>query len=195
MGDVVEYQEVEEKILQIRGENILLDRDVAELYGVETKRINEAVMNNPDKFPEGYIITIDAEEWNSLRSKFSTLKNSAGRGQHTKYIPKAFTEKSLYMLATILKSPRATETTIAIVETFARMRELSRVVSQLPVVQDERQQKEIMQRTGEILTGILDDAMEVTGDETSIEINLAVMKITHKIKREKKKRGVPIQAS
>ena len=70
-------------------------------------------------------ITLDAlnlEEWNSLRSKILTLK-TAGRGQHTKYKPQAFTEKGLYMLATILKSPRATETTIAIVETFTKMRE------------------------------------------------------------------------
>ena len=86
---------------------------------MEVREINQPVKNNPDKFPEDYIIVLDSEEWDSLRSKFSTL-NVAGRGQHTKYKPQAFTEKGLYMLATILKSPRATETTIAIVETFTK---------------------------------------------------------------------------
>lgn len=77
--------------------------DVAELYGVETKRINEAVKNNPDKFPSGYIIDLNAEEWGNLKSKDSTA-NWGGKNK----LPKAFTEKGLYMLATILKSPQAT---------------------------------------------------------------------------------------
>jgi len=115
---------VQDKIIEIDNQKVILDSDVAELYDVETKRVNEAVNNNPDKFPAGYVIEITAEDWNSLRSKISTLKTT-GRGQHTKYIPKAFTEKGLYMLATILKSPRATETTLAIIETFTRFRELT----------------------------------------------------------------------
>ena len=92
---------MEEKIITLRNQQVILDCDVAELYGVETKRINEAVSNNPEKFPEGYIIQLDNHEVASLRSNLSTLKNT-GRGQHTKYPPKAFTEKGLYMLATIL---------------------------------------------------------------------------------------------
>jgi hypothetical protein len=84
----------------LRNQQVILDCDVAELYGVETKRINEAVGNNPEKFPEGYIFELGNQEVASLRSNFSTLK-IAGRGQHTKYPPKAFTEKGLYMLATI----------------------------------------------------------------------------------------------
>jgi phage regulator Rha-like protein len=140
MSDIIGYREVEEKVLAVRGQNILLDRDVAELYGVETKRVNEAVSNNPDKFPEEYVIALDSQEWSALRSKVSTL-DSLGRGQHTKYAPRAFTEKGLYMLATILKSPRATQTTIAIVEAFAKMRELSKAISQLSETQEEGQQK------------------------------------------------------
>ena len=122
---------VEEKIITLRNQQVILDCDVAELYGVETKRINEAVSNNPEKFPERYIFELDNQEVTSLRSKFSTLKN-AGRGQHTKYPPKAFTEKGLYMLATILKSPKAVQTTIAIVEAYAKLKELSRVIVELP---------------------------------------------------------------
>ncbi len=92
---------VEEKIITLRNQQVILDCDVAELYGVATKEINQAVRNNPEKFPEGYIFELDNQEVASLRSKILTLKNS-GRGQHTKYPPKAFTEKGLYMLATIL---------------------------------------------------------------------------------------------
>ena len=115
-------------MVTLRDQQVILDSDVAELYGVETKRVNEAVSNNPEKFPEGYIWELTEEEVLALRSKISTLKK-AGRGQHSKYPPKAFTEKGLYMLATILKSPEAVETTIAIVEAYAKLRELSRVMT------------------------------------------------------------------
>jgi len=112
----------------------MLDSDIAELYGVETKRINEAVKNNPDKFPNDLIFELTNDEWESLRSKFSTLNeeqnlkskfstSSVGsRGQHRKYAPKVFTEQGVYMLATVLKSPKATETTLSIMRTFAKMR-------------------------------------------------------------------------
>lgn len=89
---------------------------VPELYGVETKRINEAVKNNPDKFPDGHILYLPMDEAVASRSKFSILK----RDENLKYASKAFSERGLYMLATILKSPKATETTIAIIETFTK---------------------------------------------------------------------------
>lgn len=89
----MEQQLIENKILTIREQKVILDSDVAELYGVETKRINEAVKNNPDKFPEGYILYLSMDEANSLRSKISTLKN-LGRGEHFKYSPKAFSERA-----------------------------------------------------------------------------------------------------
>ena len=115
MDNIIEYKEVEEKIFEIRGKNVILDGDVANLYGVETREVNQAVKNNPDKFPEGYLILLTTEEWVNLKSKILT---SSWGGKHK--LPKAFTEKGLYMLATILKSERATYTTIAIVETFSR---------------------------------------------------------------------------
>ena len=89
-----------------------MDCDVAELYGVETKRINEAVANNPDKFPEGYILQLTNSEKAEVVENFDHLQKLRFSPQ----LPKAFTEKGLYMLATILKSPKAVETTIAIVE-------------------------------------------------------------------------------
>ncbi|NMW19613.1 MAG: ORF6N domain-containing protein [Chlorobiaceae bacterium] len=110
---------------------VLLDSTVAEIYGVEVKRINEAVKNNPEKFPAGYVIELEKTDWDLLKSKFST----SIKGGKVK-LPSAFTEKGLYMLATILKSPQATQVTISIVETFSKIRGLSRSIKQLAVTQD-----------------------------------------------------------
>ena len=185
MNEIIGYKEVEKKILSIRGQQVLLDKDVAELYGVETKEINQAVKNNPNKFPEGYVITLSNNEKDELVKnfdRFNTLK-------HSTVLPSAFTEKGLYMLATILKSPKATKTTIAIVETFSKIRELTKAIGELSEVQEKNQQKLLMRKRGEILAEILDDdILEISGDETTIEINFAVMKIKHTIKRNKKKK-------
>ena len=175
---------VQEKIFEIDKQRVIFDNDVAELYNVETKRVNEAVKNNPDKFPDGYIIEITAENWNSLRSKFSTL-NTEGRGEHTKYIPKAFTEKGLYMLATILKSPRAIQTTLAIIETFTRFRELTKTIAEISeTTGDKGKQKSLMQKSSEIMSDLLGDELHTTDTETTLEINFAVMKLKHTIKRK-----------
>ena len=90
--------QVEEKIITLRNQQVILDCDVAELYGVETKRINEAVSNNPEKFPEGYIWQLTNSEKIGVVENFDHLKNLRFSPQ----LPKAFTEKGLYMLATIL---------------------------------------------------------------------------------------------
>jgi len=181
MSDLIRYEDVEAKILNIRGQQVLLDSSVAELYGVETKIVNQAVRNNLDKFPEGYIISLDLKEWNILKSKILT---SSWGGKNRP--PKAFTEKGLYMLATILKSPKATQTTIAIVETFAKIKELSRAMSVLPDTEDEVQQKALLQKTGEILAEILNSGdLGVSGTETSLELNLALVKMKHTVKRGK----------
>ncbi|MCC8145710.1 MAG: ORF6N domain-containing protein [Bacteroidales bacterium] len=139
----MELQSIEKKIITIRDKQVILDSDIAELYGVETKRINEALKNNPDKFPDGYIIFLNKEEWENLKSKFSTSSWGGARK-----LPNALTEKGLYMLATILKSPKATQTTISIIETFAKVRELSRSIAQLSEQTDKNQQKSLMRRSG-----------------------------------------------
>ncbi|MDE5612724.1 MAG: ORF6N domain-containing protein [Odoribacter sp.] len=113
---------VRESIVVIRDIPIIVDADVANLYGVETKRVNEAVRNNPDKFPEDYMFILSPEEATILRSKFSTTKLSP----KSRTLPKAFTEKGLYMLATILKSKSALNVTFAIIETFTQVRNLKR---------------------------------------------------------------------
>ncbi|WP_298645754.1 ORF6N domain-containing protein [uncultured Proteiniphilum sp.] len=181
----MELQAIENKIFTIQGKQVILDSDVAELYNVETKRINEAVKNNPDKFPEGYIITLTDDEMRSLRSKISTLENTR-RGKHTKYNAKCFSEKGLYMLATILKSPKATETTIAIIETFAKVRELSRTISQLSEQSDKERQKSMMKKSGELIFDILSDDFQTVGTETTIEFNFSVLKVKHTVKKKPK---------
>ena len=176
--------EVENKMVTLRDQQVILDSDVAELYDVETKRVNEAVSNNPEKFPEGYIWELTEEEVLVLRSKISTLKK-AGRGQHSKYPPKAFTEKGLYMLATILKSPKAVETTIAIVEAYAKLRELSRVMTEIPQQEENSvEQKTLLQRGGQLVENLMTDVLPVQSSETSFELNLAMLKFKHSVKRE-----------
>lgn len=178
----MKQQLIENKIITIRDQKVILDSDVAELYGVETKRINEAVKNNPDKFPDGYILYLSMNEAIASRSKFSTLK----RGENLKYAPKAFSERGLYMLATILKSPKATETTIAIIETFTKVRELSRTISQLSEQSEKSQQKSMMQKSGELISDILSDDFQTVGTETTIEFNLSVLKVKHTVKKRPK---------
>jgi hypothetical protein len=177
--DTVKFSQVEEKIFTLRGQKVILDSDVASLYGVETMRINEAVKNNPEKFPAGYVIKLTKIEKNEVIENFDNPKI-----KFSPTLPKAFTEKGLYMLATILKSPKAAQTTIEIIETFAQMRELSRTVAELSEAKDEFTQKSLMQKGGEIIADILGDDLKATDTETSIELNFAVLKFKHVIKRK-----------
>lgn len=181
-NSIVKMNPVESRIIEVRGEKVLLDSDVAALYGIETKRVNEAVKNNPEKFPNGYVFDIDKQDFINLRSKNSTANNPKSR-----VLPKAFTEKGLYMLATILKSERATQTTIAIVETFTKIRELSRTVAELSSANSQFAQKNLMQKSGDIMADILGEDLQTTGTETSMELNLAVLKFKHTIKRKAEK--------
>jgi hypothetical protein len=155
---------------------------VAELYGVETKRINEAVANNPDRFPDGYVFELQNAEKQEAVENFDHLRNL----KFSSVMPKAFTEKGLYMLATILKSPRATQTTIAIVETFAKIRELSRTMAELSEAPEEVKRKSLMQKSGEIIADILGEEMKTTDTETSLELNLALLKVKHTVKKTSK---------
>lgn len=110
------------KILYLRGEKVLLDADLALLYGVETKVLKQAVRRNIERFPEDFLFELSKEEWSFLRSQIVTLEK--GRGKHSKYPPFAFTEQGVAMLSGILNSPRAIETNIAIMRTFVALRRL-----------------------------------------------------------------------
>ena len=101
--EMIPFNEVERKIKVLRGQHVLLDRDVAELFGVNTREVNQTVRNNPGKFLEGYVFELTTEESSVLRSNNLTLEEETGRGRHSKYNFKAFSERGMYMLATILK--------------------------------------------------------------------------------------------
>ena len=105
----------------------------------------------------------------------------------TRALPIAFTEKGLYMLATILKSPQATRTTIAIVETFAKIRELARTVAELSAAPSGVQQKSLVQKGGDIISDILGDDLQIFAAETKYEVNFALLKITHTVTKTSKK--------
>lgn len=120
MNDLIENK-IENLVYEVRGVEVMLDSDLAMLYEVETKRINEAYYRNIDKFPERISWKLTKDEANNLRSQFATssgVNNYGGR----RYLPRVFTEQGIYMLATILKSRVATKVSIAIMDTFVRMR-------------------------------------------------------------------------
>ena len=151
------------------------------MYGVETKEINQAVRNNPEKFPEGYIWAIDDQEKNELVKNFDRFEKQ----KHSSVLPRAFTEKGLYMLATILKSPRAVQTTIAIVEAYAKLKELSRVIVEIPKQQENKElQKKLAHRSGQLVEELMSDVLPKQSSETTIEMNLAMFKIRHSVRRE-----------
>ena len=110
-------------VLFLRGDKVLLDTDLAALYGVETKALNQAVARNHDRFPDDFMFRLspdEAEAIRRLRSQNVTLK----RGQHSKYLPRAFTEQGVAMLSSVLRSPRAAQVNIAIMRTFVQLRRL-----------------------------------------------------------------------
>ncbi len=175
-------QHVQQHIFSIRQQQIIVDADIADLYGVETKRINEAVRNNLDKFPDDYMFVLTKEETEILRSKNSSTKLSS----KTRTLPKAFTEKGLYMLATILKSKNATMVTFAIIETFAKVRKLKRELLSLHQENNKQEQNEKMNRFGKLLSDVVMPDLEVAETESSLEINFFIGKIKHTVKRVKR---------
>lgn len=112
-------EEIEHAILLIRGQKVMLDRDLARLYGVQTKILNKAVSRNLGRFPADFMFQLTPDEHDSLRFQFGTLK----RGQHSKYLPFVFTQEGVAMLSGVLRSPRAVQVNVAIMRAFVRLRE------------------------------------------------------------------------
>lgn len=113
-------REIAERIHTIRGQQVMLDRDLAELYGVKTFRLNEQVKRNIKRFPEDFMFKLTSDEANSLRSQNAILK----RGQHRKYLPYAFTENGVAMLSSVLNSERAIQVNIQIMRIFTQSRRI-----------------------------------------------------------------------
>jgi hypothetical protein len=121
-SSIVPVERIENAILFIRGHKVMLDRDLAELYGVETRVLLQAVRRNLNRFPSDFVFQLTVEEDAALRSQIVTLKG--GRGQHRKYLPYVFTEQGVAMLSTVLRSKRAVQVNIEIMRTFVRLRRM-----------------------------------------------------------------------
>ena len=123
MDAIIPMETIRGKIYLIRGQKVLLDSDLADLYGVDTKRLNEKVRRNIGRFPADFMFQLGEDEYASLRSQIATLKS--GRGAHRKYLPTVFTEQGVAMLSSVLNSELAVQVNIAIMRAFVQMRELA----------------------------------------------------------------------
>lgn len=179
---LIPFKEVEDKIAIIRNQEVIADADVAALYGVETREVNQAVRNNIDKFPEHYVFELTKSELFDLKSKILISKVSDNNRKPTK----VFTERGLYMLATVLKGERARAVTFAIIETFAKVRELKRELLDLHKETDKAKQQTKMRHFGEVLTDIVMPDLQTSETESSLEINFLIGKIKHTVKRVRK---------
>jgi len=119
MNDLIPVEKITDKIFMIRGQKVMIDRDLAELYGVETKRLNEQVRRNISRFPEDFMFELTNQEVRNLRSQIATSSWGGAR-----YIPIAFTEQGVAMLSSVLHSKRAIEVNIAIMRAFVKMRKV-----------------------------------------------------------------------
>jgi|SRR5436190_24260211 len=164
---------IQNRIYEIRGERVMLDRDLATLYEIETKRLTEAVKRNIKRFPSDFMFQLTVEEWESLRSQIETLENTnslrpqiatlkKGRGRHPKYLPYAFTEQGVAMLSGILNSDKAIAMNIAIMRAFVEIRKILIQENDLRI-----QLKEIKERIGDHDAQLnqIYDAMENLLDE------------------------------
>ena len=183
MGQKEDIEKVTNKIIVIRDTQVILDRDVAELYGVTTREINQALKNNPKKFPSGFVIELTNSEKQEVIKNFDHLQCL----KFSRVAPHAFTEKGLYMLATIVKGDLATEVTVAIIETFAKVREVSRVIAK---VNDEAE-KGIMPKEGEqgriqnLMGEVLSDTLPLKMQKWAFSLNLGFVKVSFERTRGK----------
>ena len=156
-------EDVSRAIVVFRGRKVLLDAELAALYGVTTKRLNEQVLRNRERFPTDFMFQLIAQEAATLRSQFATLKS--GRGQHRKYLPYAFTEHGAIMAASVLNSPRAVEMSLYVVRAFVRLRELLATNRAFARKLDELESR--LQTHDEAITGILRTLRELMNPPAS----------------------------
>ena len=175
------YSKVLSSIVEIKGQPVIADADVTTIYDIETRTINQAVKRNSERFPNDYRFQLSEDEVQNLRSQ-NVTSNWGGR----RYLPYVFTEKGLYMLATVLKSNQAVDVTFAIIETFAKVRNLKSELVSLHKEKDKVKQGKRMQRFSELLSDIVMPDLETTETESTLELNFFIGKIKHTVKRVKK---------
>jgi hypothetical protein len=154
MDELIVQGEINSKILTLRGKQVMLDRDLAELYQVETRRLNEQVKRNNDRFPDDFMFQLSEKELKDWKSQFAT-SNKEIMGLRS--MPYAFTEEGIYMLATVLNSKVAVQTNIAIIRTFKKLREFSKhyntLAKQIMAVErkSDKQYKELKKALDELM--------------------------------------------
>ena len=185
--NIISHNTIDSKIIELRDSFGIIDRDVAELYGVETKRVNEAVSNNLDKFPKDYMFELSKDEKAKVVEYFDHLNSI----KYSPYLPKAFTKKGLWMLATILSSKQAKETTFLIIETFEKIDNLKYNLKQLETISDNKLKEKLSQKSGEIIAELLEVSEEYDTDtETSVEVNFGLLKYKRTVKKIHKKENL-----
>jgi phage regulator Rha-like protein len=174
-----------EQVIIFDNKPTLLDIDVAKLYQVETREINQAVKNNPAKFPYGYVIEIDKNllEIEDIKN-FDILE----KVKFSRVAPKIFTEKGLYMLATILKGERAVKTTIKIIETFAKFREATNNLNLAGSTQNQEEKGSLLKKSGLAIIDLITDNLQNDTDttKTKITLDLGILKIEKTVEKNSK---------
>jgi len=161
----MEIAQIHQKIYEIRGQKVMLDYDLAEIYEVENKRLKESVKRNVERFPLDFMFVLTKEEFDSLRSQIATLKK--GRGQHQKYLPSVFTEHGVLMLSSVLKSDKAIQTNIQIMRIFSKVRQMLLDTTDLKIDILQIQKKlENHDKNIELVFSYLDELSEKKENET-----------------------------
>ena len=169
---------IAQSILILRGQRVLLDSDLATLYGVETKVLLQAVRRNLRRFPDDFMVKLTANEWAALRSQFVTL--NTGRGQHRKYLPYAFTEQGVAMLSSVLNSERAIAVNIEIMRAFVRMREL--LASNKELAQQLKKLERKVASHDEAIVGILNTIRQLMAPPQSSKRSIGFVELQERKK-------------
>jgi hypothetical protein len=187
MSDITKFETLENKLIKVGNNLVLLDKDVASLYGVEPIKLRQQLKRNIEKFPKDYVIRLNNKELDLLVSQNVIPSKKLFGGS----LPYVFTEKGLYMVATILKSKQSIEATFIIIETFSKMKKLSRNLNSISSKQSKNEQQQIIQESNHLLEEVIDiePVREIKDDniteiETKVELNLGFAKISRVVKKK-----------
>ena len=189
MSNIVKFENLENKLIEMNGELVLLDKNVADLYEIEPKKLRQQLKRNMEKFPKDYAYQLTEDDIDMMVSQNVTPSKQVFGGS----LPYVFTEKGLYMVATILKSNQATKATFTIIETFAKIKKLSRNLNTISNDQTEEEQTALVRESNILLEEVIDiePVVELKDDETEIEtkieLNLGFVKVSRVVKTKMSK--------
>jgi len=190
-SEVIQFSTFENKLIKLKNQLVLLDKDVANLYEIEPKKLRQQLKRNIEKFPKDYAYQLSDEEMKIMESQNVTPSKQYFGGTN----PWVFTEKGLYMVATILKSKNALNATFQIIETFSKIKELSRNINAIMKTTDTTLQEELAQKSNQILEDIIEIEPDILEDDkdgeliettTKFEFNLGFARVSRSVKRVKK---------